>query len=294
MLKKNILVTGSSGFIGSIFIEEFSDLFNINVVSLKEEKIEKINFSEIETVLHLAGKAHEMSPIPDQVYFDINEHLTLNFAKAAKSAGVKHFIFVSTIKVYGEKQLVNNKINLRTSAIPDEPYGASKYAAERGLLDLQSDTFRISILRIPLVYGKGVKGNLLKLLKLAQKPFPLPFKGIKNERSLLYVSNLNAFISNIILQEAEGLFLVADLVPMSTEKIIQTIRLQMKKPVRIFRLPNILLGLIRRFKPELHKRLFNSLIIDSRESFEKIHFNPPYSPEQGFEDMVSWFLKSTH
>ncbi|MEI6411932.1 MAG: NAD-dependent epimerase/dehydratase family protein [Bacteroidota bacterium] len=292
MNKKNILVTGASGFIGSLFIEEYSNLFSISKVSLQEKKIEEIDFSGIDTVLHLAGKVHEMTPIADKVYFDINEHLTLNFAKEAKSAGVNHFIFISTIKVYGEKQLINSTISLQTLPVPDEPYGASKYAAEQGLLELQSDLFKISILRIPLVYGKGVKGNLLKLLKLAQKPFPLPFKGIENERSLLYVRNLNAFISTIILQGSEGIFLVADTIPMSTEKIIQTIRLQMKKPIRIFRLPHFVLTLIHRFKPELHKRLFNSLKVDSRESFEKVNFKPPYSTEQGFEDMVSSFLKS--
>jgi len=171
-LKKCILLTGASGFIGQGFIELNSEKYNIESHSLQKNKVSDIDFSRIYSVVHLAGIAHQMQKIDNQIYFDVNHHLTVELAKAAKANGVTHFLFMSTIKVYGEKK-ENEVLTEYSTCNPEDAYGKSKLQAEQALQQLESDTFKVSIVRPPLVYGPRVKGNMIRLIQLADWSIPL-------------------------------------------------------------------------------------------------------------------------
>ena len=127
-MKNRILVTGASGFIGQRFIELNGAKYELNPVSLQTVAVERIDFSKIDGVLHLAGIAHQMQQIDEQIYFDVNHTLTVSLAKAAKAAGVPHFLFMSTIKVYGElfeKEILSE----RTACHPEDAYGCLLYTS---------------------------------------------------------------------------------------------------------------------------------------------------------------------
>lgn len=286
-----ILLTGASGFIGQRLLTELKAHHEVVVVSLQHTPVSDIDFSGVETVVHLAGKAHQMVPIPDDVYIEVNTRLTIQLAEAAQQAGVKHFVFASTIKVYGDNT-ASGVITLDTPCNPDDVYGRSKYEAEQGLLALSGPEFGVCILRLPLVYGAGVKGNLWKLLQLTDTPYPLPFKQIDNRRSMVYIGNLVLFIRKVVAIKAEGVLLPVDFPDLSTSDIIVWMRTAMHRPVRLFRIPSFLLRIGYQIKPALMVRLFGSMIVDGRASYQKTGFIAPFSAEQGIGEMVEWYQKT--
>lgn len=286
-----ILITGASGFVGKQFLEYNAQKFNICSVSLQNIDFSSLNLSNIDTIVHLAGKAHQMEKIDDQIYFDVNYNHTKNLADAAKKAGVRHFIFISTIKVFDNSNC--GILNEKSVCNPlKDPYGQSKLNAERYLQSIEDENFIVSIVRPPLIYGQGVKGNLIKFLKLANKPFPLPFKNIKNRRTMVFLDNLIELINTIIEKRASGVFLASDDVPISTEKLISEIRVNLGKPPNLFKIPSFLLKLLKNIKPELENRLFGSLELNATETNRRLDFKPPFTTEQGIKQMVEWYLKT--
>ncbi|MEZ5039055.1 MAG: NAD-dependent epimerase/dehydratase family protein [Saprospiraceae bacterium] len=282
---KKILLTGASGFIGSRWLEIDTGTCEIIPCSLQQTQIAAIDFAGIDAIIHLAGIAHRMEPTPDELYFEVNHALTIALAKAAKQQGVQHFIFMSTIKVYGAvspKQV----ITIDTPCAPDDAYGRSKWNAEQDLLALQTETFRIAIIRTPIVYGPQVKGNLHRMMGLAEKRFPLPFANIHNQRSMIFVDNLIAMVQQIVALQAQGIFLPSDQHPISTTKLISLIREELGMKYHLFSLPSLARQLLRRFKPALYVRLFESLLLDSSSSNERLHFSPPFDTEHGIKEMV--------
>jgi len=182
---KNILITGASSYIGMSFAKYAYGKFNIKSISVRDDKWKEFDFSHIDTVLHCAGIAH-ISSKKDTPYFAVNCDLTVSTAKHAKTAGVKQLVFLSSMSVLD----------------PQSPYGASKLAAEQKLHALASDSFNICIMRPPMVYGYGCKGNFPRLIKLATKlPF---FANIKNQRSMIYIDNLSEFICQAIAENKTG------------------------------------------------------------------------------------------
>lgn len=284
-MKYSILITGASGFIGSYAVKELQKIFNISCVSLRKTPIDKINFKGIDVILHLAGKAHQMTKIDPNEYFDINHKLTISLAKAAKENGVKHFIFMSTVKVYGD---VNDKVFDEFSEChPTDPYGESKKMAEEDLLKMLSSDFAISIIRPPLVYGPNVKGNLKRLQKLiTQLPY-LPFGKIDNERSMVFVGNLTALVILIIENVATGVFIAGDKSRVSTTILIDTMIKAMGIDKKNLSIPEIFRQTIALIKPDLYSRLFESYIIDNTKTNKRLNFIPPYSFEEGVKIMVS-------
>ena len=218
----NLLITGASGFIGSNFIKKVMG-YNITTLSLKNTVFENIDLSNIDTILHLAGLAHQMNGAPEEEYFKINTTLTFEFAKYAKESGVKHFIFISTAKVYGESTEPGQPFNELSDCKPLDPYGKSKLEAEKKLNTLKSENFNVSIVRIPLVYGAGVKGNLKSLISLVNKTSILPLGGIKNKRSMVYVGTLIDFLQSIIDSKKAGTFIACDNRALSTSELIELI-----------------------------------------------------------------------
>ena len=280
-----ILITGASGFIGQYALQPLAKVAEVGVISLRDKDVSAIQFDGIDTILHLAGKAHQMEAIDPDEYFKVNHRLTLSFAKAAKAKGVSHFIFVSTVKVYGDH--TSEIFNETSTCRPTDPYGESKRLAEKELLTLAEETFVVSIIRPPLVYGPKVKGNLKRLSGLIKKLPILPFGGIQNERSMVFVGNLVALIIKIIETKERGIFIAGDQSRKSTSDLVQTMMEQMEINKSNISLPRSFVLLIKMLKPQLYSRLFESYIIENQHTNKRLNFKPPFSFEEGIKCMVN-------
>ena len=206
---KNILITGANSYVGTSFenyLKKWPNDYNIDTVDMRCGTWKNKDFSKYDVVFHVAGIAHvSTDPKMKDLYYKVNRDLTIETAKKAKRDGVKQFIFMSSIIVYGDSS--NNKsiiIDENTVPIPSNFYGKSKLQAEEGIFPLQDNKFNVVVIRPPMIFGKGSKGNYPKLSKIAQK-LPI-FPDIKNERSMLYIDNLCEFIRLMVINEEKGLF----------------------------------------------------------------------------------------
>ena len=215
---KNILLTGSNGFIGTYFINHYYRKYNISIFSFLKDDFEDLTLSKIDTVIHLSALVHQMGGASEDEYEKINVTQTINLANKAKRSGVKHFIFMSSIKVYGEETDI--PYNENSDCNPQDDYGKSKLKAEVELRKLEDNEFIISIIRTPIVYGYGVKANIKNLVSLINKVPILPFADIENKRSMIYIGNLTYLIDTIIQQKYKGIFLASDDITKSTKELI--------------------------------------------------------------------------
>lgn len=276
MTKKTLMITGASGFIGSNFIERYKDKYNIIPVDLLKIKLEEIDFRGVDTVLHLAALVHQMKGAPREKYFEVNTELTRRVAEEAKKQGVRHFVFYSTVKVYGyDGDLYNHNLilNEESECKPmNDPYGESKWEAEKILRRLENDNFKIGIIRPPMVYGKGVKGNMESLIKLV-KMFPiLPFNYDKNRRSLVNIENLMYLTALVIDKEASGVFLPLDEKNISLKEIVEGI--EKAYNLKRINIPMIqpIFWLLTKVKPNIMVRLFGTLQFDNQQTREKLGY----------------------
>ncbi len=281
--KKKILVTGANGFIGKRFIEYNKERFNITTLSVRDESHKTFDYTGFDSIVHLAGKAHDMACKDDSEYFKINVDITKALATKAKADGVKHFIYISSVKVYGNED--RGLITDKSECTPEDSYGKSKLEAEQFVKALQDENFTVAIVRPPMVYGKGVKGNMDKLIALCNKNYPLPFGKIGNARTMVFVDNLVELLNTIIDQQAQGIFIPGDKRPISTDALIVMIRKALGKEAKLISIPKFLRSIIKTLKPALHKRLFGSFIIDTKNTNATLNFVPPYSTEFGIEEM---------
>ncbi len=279
---KKVLVTGSSGYIGSSFIERNKNRYEFKSFSLLNEKIETINFDNVELILHCAALVHQKKFHPYEKYKQTNVDYPIKLAKLAKKNGVKQFIFISSVAVYGENV---ESIDTTTTCNPSTNYGKSKYEAEKCLLDLSDEDFIVNIIRIPMVYGKNAPGNILKLINLIKKSPILPFYDTQNKRSFIYIGNLCAIIEKIILHKQKGIFLTSDDTPLSTTGLIKTISKNLNKKIYLIKMPFFELFL-KKLKPSLHKKLYGNLIIDNALAKKKLKFENPYTVEEGIKYMI--------
>ena len=276
MTKKTLMITGASGFIGSNFIERYKDKYNIIPVDLLKIKPEEIDFRGVDTVLHLAALVHQMKGAPREKYFEVNTELTRKVAEEAKKQGVRHFVFYSTVKVYGyDGDLYNHNIilNEESECKPmNDPYGESKWEAEKILRRLEDDNFKIGIIRPPMVYGKGVKGNMESLIKLVKMLPILPFNYDKNRRSLVNIENLMYLTTLVIDKEASGVFLPLDEKNISLKEIVEGI--EKAYNLKRINIPMIqpIFWLLTKMKPNIMVRLFGTLQFDNRLTKEKLGY----------------------
>lgn len=211
---KKVLITGANSYIGTSFEnyikENFPHDYSVDTVDMIGDKWKEKSFVGYDTVYHVAGIAHsdygKISEEKEKLYYAVNTDLTVETAKKAKAEGVKQFIFMSSAIVYGESAPIGKTklIDRDTPVSPANCYGDSKVQAENGILPLSDDSFKVVILRPPMIYGKGSKGNYPILSKLAQKMpvFPL----VDNQRSMLYIENLAEFVRLMIENEEHGIF----------------------------------------------------------------------------------------
>lgn len=285
--KLRLVVTGASGFVGRRFTALNKDTFDILPVSLRNTGVEHINLEGVHCIVHLAGKAHEMNPVPDQVYYDVNYTLTKKLAEEARRKGVPHFVYASSVKVYGDE--VTAILDEKSHCIPTDAYGKSKLQAEEMLQNMSGLNFKVAIVRPPLVYGPEVKGNMIRLLQLADKNYPLPFGNISNKRSMVYLDNLVMLINTIIYLQATGIYIAGDQQPVSTGFLVRTIRKHLDKPENIVSLPFVVKKLLQTVKPALFTRLYGSYVIDNTSTNKRLDFTPPFSTEAGIAKMVQWY-----
>ena len=265
---KKILITGVNSYLGKNFkqyIAQFPEDYSTVSISMRDNSWRELDLSGFDTVYHVAGLAHSdsghISREKAELYYSVNTELTCELAKKAKKAGVGQFIFMSSIIVYGECSAIgkNRVISADTPCSPANCYGDSKLQAEQKLKELACDTFKVVVLRPPMIYGKGCKGNYPLLSLFANKlPF---FPEINNTRSILYVENLMEFVRMMIDNEESGLFFPQNERYCSTSDIVKTIAEVRNKNIRLTKLFNPALRLLSDFFPVINKA-FGSFCYD--------------------------------
>lgn len=257
---KKILITGANSYIGTSFekwVLQYPEKYSVDTIDMKEETWREKSFKGYDVVFHVAGIAHVSSnPRMKDLYYKVNRDLTIEAAKKAKAEGVKQFIFMSSIIVYGDSSIGRKIIDKNTLPNPSNFYGDSKLQAEKGIKSLESDSFKIVILRPPMIYGKGSKGNYPKLSKVARM-LPI-FPDFDNQRSMLHIDNLCEFVRHIIDNEESGLFFPQNREYVKTSEMVKLIAEVYGKKVRLTKLFNpIIILAARKFK--LINKLFGNL-----------------------------------
>lgn len=313
----SVLVTGANGFIGSFLCaslvsadcqvkaavrtklsNEFGGEIKCVVIPSIDEKTDwQEALADVDVVVHLAARVHIMEETAVdvlQAFRTVNTEGTKNLAHQAAAAGVKRFIFLSTIKVLGEStELIEFTEDSPTA--PADPYALSKWQAEQTLHKCaQATGMQVVIIRPPLVYGPGVKGNFLRLMQLIRRGIPLPLAGIKNQRSLVYVENLCDLIKICIDHpEAAGqVLLVADPEHFSTPELIDKLANALGYrsglwflPVSVLKIFGVLFG-----KQAELNRLCDSLRIDAGKTYQLFNWQPPFSATQAMAKTANDFL----
>ena len=203
---KNILITGANSYVGTSFekwLSQWPDKYHVNTIDMIDGAWCEKSFARYDAVFHVAGIAHRKETKQNaHLYYEVNRDLAIETAKKAKAEGVSQFIFMSSMSVYGMETGVITK---DTVPNPKSHYGRSKLQAEQGITALEDESFRVAVLRPPMIYGKGCKGNYQKLAKLARITPVFPY--IENKRSMIYMDNLSILIQTLMDNKLQGIFL---------------------------------------------------------------------------------------
>ncbi|MGL4865410.1 MAG: NAD-dependent epimerase/dehydratase family protein [Cetobacterium sp.] len=291
MRKKTLMITGASGFIGSNFIKNYENEYNIVPVCLIKNKPEDLDYTGVDTILHLAALVHQMKGAPEEKYFEVNTELTKRLAIAAKGKGVKHFVFYSTVKVYGFDGELNNHDFLLTEnspCNPNDPYGASKYEAEKILNSLQDENFKVAMVRPPMVYGEGVKGNMLSLMKLINILPIIPFN-YNNKRSIISTENLLYMTHLIIKNGADGVYLGTEGESVSIKEIVESIEKGLGKKKINIKFPSFIFKLLCKIKPNIMVRLYGTLAFKQEDNYSKISYKSQDTMDNQIKIMIEKF-----
>ena len=255
---KKILITGANSYIGTSFekyMEQFGNDYSIDTVDMIGDSWKSKSFSGYDSVFHVAGIAHQKETLENaHLYYEVNRNLAVATAKKAKREGVKQFILLSSMSVYGMETGVISK---NTVPHPKSHYGKSKLQADEIIVKLDRDTFKVAILRPPMVYGDGCKGNYQRLRSFALKS-PI-FPDYPNKRSMVYIDNLCAFVKSVIDENKYGLFFPQDVEYVNTSKMVKEIATENGKHIRMTKLFN---PFIRIAPFGIVKKVFGSLIYE--------------------------------
>lgn len=263
---KKILITGANSYIGVSFekyMQKYSGEYQIDTLDMLDNAWRDKDFSEYDTVYHVAGIAHRKETEENKhLYYEVNRNLAVETAKKAKAFGVRQFIFLSSMSVYG---MDTGIITKETLPVPKSNYGKSKLQAEEQLHMIKDDNFIVTIIRPPMVYGKNCKGNFQSIIKLVKK---LPvFPKVKNKRSMIYIDNLSSFVKMCIDKELSGLYFPQNRQYVQTTDMAKIIADKIGKKLYM----SFLLGLgIKICMPFLLivQKGFGSLIYKDTEEFE--------------------------
>ncbi len=317
-----VLVTGATGFIGSALCRRlWKEGLAVRAAVRNRSKVSSASGSDgsdyewvvlhdqssdeetrhalngVRTVIHLAARVHVMrdqAADPLAEFRRVNRDWTERLAGLAAEQGVRRFVFLSSIKVNGEE----SRLPFTEQDIPNpqDPYGISKWEAEQALAAVSSETgLETVVIRSPLVYGPGVGGNFLSLLKLIRSGVPLPFGSVRNHRSVIFRENLvDGLIACLREPQAAGqTYLVSDGEDLSTPDLIRRIARAMGRSVRLWPVPVLLLrwggGLVG--QRGTVARLTGSLQIDSSRIRQELGWSPPFSVDHGIKETVAWFMR---
>jgi len=312
---RKILVTGASGFVGQPLCEELlhrgyqvracvrsSGQFSAGIEQVTVGEIDgETNWSAalngVDVVIHLAARVHVMkdkAADPATEFLKVNLYGTSNLAQQAASAGVKRLVYVSSVKVNGEQTTVNRPFTESDEPDPRDPYGMSKWRAEQDLQRIARESgLEVVIVRPPLVYGPGVKGNFISLLAAIDRGIPLPVAGANNARSMVYVGNLvDALIACATYPAAAGqTYLVSDGDDVSTAMLVDMIARSLGRNSRAINFPHAILRAVATVlgRAEQVDRLFGSLRVNDEKLRRDLDWSPPYTLEQGLRATSEWY-----
>lgn len=261
---KKILITGAGSYIGTSFESyintNFPDEYTVDTVDMIGGEWKEKDFSPYDSVFHVAGIAHRKENKKNQyLYYEVNRDLAIETAKKAKKDGVRQFVFLSSMSVYG---LDEGVITKKTLPNPKTNYGKSKLQAEHEIKKLENEDFKVCILRPPMVYGDGCKGNYQALVSIAKKaPF---FADYKNQRSMIQIDVLSRYVISLIAEGKNGLFLPQDSDYVCTCEMIKKISENMGKDIKLSKFLNPGIVLLKLFTKK-GKKAFGNLYYEKNE-----------------------------
>jgi nucleoside-diphosphate-sugar epimerase len=318
----NVLITGATGFVGRELCSELGkrgaqikvavrtpQVFDSAVEAVLVGAIDgatawEYALKDVDLIIHLAARVHVMkdaSANPLDEFRKVNVEGSAHLARCAAKVGVKRFVYVSSIKVNGEETAYANQFLESDLPSPQDPYGCSKWEAEQALHRVAAETgLEVVIVRPPLVYGAGVKGNFAQMLKILANCIPLPLASVRNQRSLVYIENLvDALIVCATHPAAAGqTFLVSDGEDISTSDLLSQLGSAMGRPARLFPCSPTLLKLSGQMlgKSEQIERLLGSLRVDSGKIRRELNWHPPCTLQEGLRktgESIAAKLKNT-
>ena len=254
---KKVLVIGENSYIGKSFQEFAKEGFKVFLTGARNDEWKNFDFAGFDSVVHCAGIAHvPRKSTSESLYYEVNCDLAARVAKKSKECGAGQFIYLSSMSVYNSSEVY---ITLKTNPSPECAYGASKLKAEQLLQGLSCPDFKICIVRPPMVYGRGCKGNFPRLVKLA-KWLPV-FPDINNQRSMIYIENLCAFIGFAINGNFTGVFLPQNREYVNTTQLVKSITMLQGKTIRTTKLFNPVISLLENKFLPLGK-MFGSMVYE--------------------------------
>jgi nucleoside-diphosphate-sugar epimerase len=283
---KKILITGKGSYIGTSFekwVQQWPDKYMVDTITVKGDSWKRYDFSKYDAVFHVAGIVHQKEKSEmENLYFAVNRDLASEVAKKAKLSGVRQFIFMSSMSVYGLEGKIGEPVVITkdTPCRPNTFYGRSKYEAEQELQRLDDDSFVVAIIRAPMIYGPNCPGNYERLRKLVLRTpvFPL----IKNERSMLFIDNLNEFVRLLFDAKSQGLFFPQNKKYSNTTELVRLIANENYKKVLFLRTLVVCIKLFGKHI-NLANKVFGNLVYDKElSSFADFSYN------------VASFEKSVH
>ena len=318
-LKMKVLITGSNGFIGQHLVANLRNEKGISLVLSSRKYVESLSgladqfifpsidsstdwkkvLVGVDTVVHLAGIAHDTKLNPknsDIKYIESNIKTTSNLARQAVKAGVNRFIYLSSIKVNGEETSINKPFVADDIPDPQDIYAKSKLNAEIALKKISEiSDLKLVIIRPVLVYGPGVKGNFLNLMKWIKRGIPLPFALISNKRDLVSINNLIKFIT-ICLKHPSAVgqvFLISDNISLSTKSLIEKLARFQKKKILLLPFPKALLSLVFNLlgRKELSQKLLGSLEVNTQKNINLLGWRPSQDMDEVLKETVEFFTK---
>jgi len=305
-----ILITGIHGFVGTNLVRTYRNQYNIyglDIISPKTEGVistfewnDLTQLPEVDSIIHLAGKAHDTKDLTNsQIYFEINTELTKKIYNWFLQSKAKKFIFLSSVKAAAD--IVSGILTEDVIPSPKGPYGESKLAAEKYILDNLTKDKQVYILRPCMIHGPGNKGNLNLLYKIVSKEIPWPLGKFDNKRSFCSIDNLSFIISNLIEKDIEpGIYQVADDEALSTNELIRLIASSQKRKSKIWNVSDQLVKFLAKIGDYLHFPLNSERLRKLTESYmvsnEKLKnalgiTKMPVSAEEGFKKTFKSFQK---
>lgn len=311
-MRKRVLVTGATGFIGTHLCPVLrQNNWEVRKAVRHARNIDEISIGTIDgntdwsaaldgcdTVVHLAGRAHvlrEGKEDPTQVFHRINVDGVRNLAEQAVIAGVRRFVHLSSIGVLGDETASNQPFNEQDPPKPTSLYALSKWQGEQILREIAGAMEKV-IIRPPLVYGPGVKANFYRLMQLATCGFPIPLQSVQNARDIIFVENLADGIFSCMTHKgaAQQTFVIRDGAQLSTPRLLQDIARMAGKECWLAPFP---IEMLRKIAKKLGKgteirKLSGSLQVDDQKIRTVLGWKPPYTYEQGLKKTVQWFMDS--